>query len=88
MPPSIVDSPIMLMPTVPFPATCHDAIVDEATAVTGRLQMRVLLCAGHTDAPHLLPGLIQLHMHRVYTRVVGCHRIPHICGDAVLLGRG
>ena len=78
----------MTMPTMTLPATCHDAIVDEATAVAGGLQMGVLLCAGHTDVPHLLPGLVQLHMHRVHTGVVGCHCVPHVCGNAVLLGRG
>lgn len=67
--------------------TCHDAVVDEASAVAGRLQVWVLLRAGHTDAPHLLPCLVQLHVHRVHTRVVGCHSIPHVRGDTVLLGK-
>lgn len=62
--------------------------MDEAAAVAGWLQVGVLLRAGHADAPHLLPGLIQLHVHGVHTRVVGGHRIAHVCGDAVLLGRG
>lgn len=68
-------------------AAHHDAVVDEAAAVAGRLQVGVLLRAGHADAPHLLPGLVQLHVHGVHARVVGRHRVPHVCGDAVLLGR-
>ena len=68
--------------------TYHDAVVDEATAVAGRLQVGVLFRAGHSDVPHLLPGLVQLHVHRVHARVVGCHCVPHVCGNAVLLRRG
>lgn len=68
--------------------THHDPVVDEATAVAGWLQVRVLLRAGHTDAPHLLPGLVQLHVDRVHARVVGRHCVPHVRGNAMLLGRG
>lgn len=46
--------------------TYHDSIVDKATSVTGWFEMRILFGAGDSDPPHLLPGLIQLHMDRVY----------------------
>lgn len=65
-----------------------DPVVDEATAVTSRPQMGVLLSAGHLDAPHRLPGLIELAVNWINPRVVRRHRIAHICRDAVLLERG
>lgn len=65
-----------------------NAAVDETSPEAGRLQVRVLLCAGHLDAPHFLPGIVQLYVDRVDTRVVGCHRIAHISGDPMLLNGG
>lgn len=47
--------------------------------------MRILLRAGHLDAPHLLPGVVQLHVHRVDARVVGSHSVAHVGGDPVFL---
>lgn len=47
--------------------------------------MWVFLCAGHLDAPHFLPGVVQLHVDRVDARVVGRHRIAHVSGDPMLL---
>lgn len=64
----------------------HNAIVNEATAVAGRAEMRILLSAGHLDAPHRLPGLIELRVDGVHTRVVGGHSIPQIRGNPMLLG--
>lgn len=63
----------------------HDAIVDEAPSVPCRFQVWVLFSAGHPDVPHLLPGLVELHVHRVHTGVVRSHRVAHARGDAVLL---
>lgn len=63
----------------------HDAIVDEAPSVPCRFQVRVLFGAGDADVPHLLPGLVELHVHRVHPGVVRGHRVAHARGDAVLL---
>lgn len=65
-----------------------DPVVDEATAVTSWPQMGVLLSAGHLDAPHRLPGLVELAVNWINPRVVRSHCIAHICRDAVLLERG
>lgn len=65
-----------------------DAIVDEPAAVPGWPQVRVLLSAGHLDAPNRLPGLIELAVDGVHPRVVRGHGIAHICGDPMLLRRG
>lgn len=62
-----------------------NAAVDETSPEAGGLQVWVFLCAGDLDAPHLLPGVIQLHVDRVDTRVVGRHRIAHVSGDPMLL---
>lgn len=43
----------------------HDVVVDEALAVAGRLEVRVLLRAGDLDVPHTSPSLVQLQVHRV-----------------------
>lgn len=64
-----------------------DPIVDEATAVTSWPQMRVFLSAGHLDAPHRLPGLIELTVNWINPRVVWSHCIAHICGNAMVLER-
>lgn len=66
-------------------AVYHDAIVDEAPSVPCRFQVWVLFSAGHPDVPHLLPGLVELHVHRVHAGVVRSHRVAHARGDAVLL---
>lgn len=50
-----------------------------------RLQMWVLLCAGHLDSPHFLPGVVQLHVYGVDARVVGSNGVTHVSGDPVLL---
>lgn len=42
-----------------------DAAVDETSPEAGRLQVWVFFCAGHLDAPHLLPGVVQLPVDRV-----------------------
>jgi len=62
--------------------------VDETSAEAGGLQVGVFLRAGHLDAPHLLPGVVQLQMNRVDARVVGRHRITHVGGDPMLLEEG
>lgn len=62
-----------------------NAAVDESSPEAGRLQVRVFLRAGHLDAPHLFPGVVQLHVDRVDARVVGCHGVAHIGGDSVFL---
>lgn len=62
-----------------------NAAVDETSPEAGRLQVRVFLRAGHLDAPHLLPGVVQLHMDRVDARVVGRHSVAHVGGDSMLL---
>ena len=64
-----------------------DATVREASAEAGGLQVRVLLRAGHLDAPHLLPGLVELHVDGVDPGVVRRHGVAHVSGDAVLLER-
>lgn len=66
-------------------STHHDAIVDEAAAVASRFQVWIFLRARHPDGPNLLPSLVQLHVDRVHTRVVGGHSVPHVSGDAMLL---
>lgn len=60
--------------------------MNEATAVAGRAEMGILLSAGHLDAPHRFPGLIELRVDRVHARVVGGHSIPQIRGNPMLLG--
>lgn len=62
-----------------------DAAVDETSPEAGGLEVRVLLRAGHLDAPHLLPGVVQLHVHRVDARVVGSHGVAHVGGDPMFL---
>lgn len=62
-----------------------NAAVDETSPEAGRLQVRVFLRAGHLDAPHLLPGVVQLHVDRVDARVVGRHGVAHVGGDSVFL---
>lgn len=62
-----------------------NAAVDETSPEAGRLQVWVFLCAGHLDAPHLLPGVVQLHVDRVDARVVGRHGVAHVGGDSVFL---
>lgn len=42
-----------------------NAAVDETSPEAGRLQVWVFLRAGHLDAPHLLPGVVQLYVDRV-----------------------
>lgn len=66
-------------------AVYHDAIVDEAPSVPCRLQVWVFFCAGHSDVPDLLPGLIQLDVNRVDPGVVRSHCVPHASRYAVLL---
>ncbi len=62
-----------------------NAAVDETSPEAGGLQVRVFLRAGDLDAPHLFPGVVQLHVDRVDARVVGRHRIAHVSGDPMLL---
>lgn len=62
-----------------------NAAVDETSPEASRLQVWVLLRAGHLDAPHFLPGVIQLHVHGVDARVMRRHRVPHVSGDPMLL---
>lgn len=63
----------------------HDVVVDEASAIACRFEMRILLSAGDPDVPNSPPGLVQLHVHRVDPRVVRGHGIAHVHGDIVLL---
>lgn len=62
-----------------------DAAVDEAPAEACRFEMRILLSAGHLDAPDLLPGLVELHVDGIDARVVRSHCVTHVCGDAMFL---
>lgn len=62
-----------------------DPVVDEAPAVASGPQVGVLLGAGYLDAPHSLPGLVQLAVNRVNTGVVRSYRIAHVRWDAMLL---
>lgn len=73
------------MPSVYEKWSYANAAVDETSPEASRLQVRVFLCAGHLDAPHLLPGIVQLHVDRVDAGVVGRHSITHVCGDPMLL---
>lgn len=66
-------------------AVYHDAIVDEAPSVPCRLQVWIFFCAGHSDAPDLLPGLVQLDVNWVDSGVVRSHCVPHASRYAVLL---
>lgn len=59
--------------------------MDEASPEASGLEVRILLRAGHLDAPHLLPGVVQLHVHRVDAGVVGSHSVAHVGGDPVFL---
>lgn len=47
--------------------THTNATVDETAAVSGWFEVRILLCAGHSDAPHFLPGLVELYVNGVDT---------------------
>lgn len=62
-----------------------DAAVDEAPAEACRFEMRIFLGACHLNAPHLLPGLVELHVDGVDARVVRSHSISHVCGNAMFL---
>lgn len=62
-----------------------NATVDEATSEACRLQVRVLLRAGHFDTPDFFPGVVQLHVDRVDPRVMRSHCVAHVGGDSVLL---
>ena len=66
----------------------HDAVVDEALAVAGGLEVRVLLGAGDPDVPHAPPGLVELQVNRVHARVVRGHGVAHVHRDVVLLETG
>lgn len=66
-------------------AVYHDAIVDEAPSVPCRFQVWVFFCAGHSDAPDFLPGLVELDVDRVDPGVVRSHRVPHVSRYAMLL---
>lgn len=66
-------------------AVYHDAIVDEAPSVPCRFQVWVFFCAGHSDVPDLLPGLVELDVNRVDPGVVRSHCVPHVSRYAVLL---
>lgn len=59
--------------------------MDETSAEASRLQVWILLCAGHLDTPHLLPGVIQLDVDRVDSGVMRGHRVAHVGGYPVLL---
>lgn len=63
----------------------HDAIVDEAPSVPCRLQVWIFFCAGHSDVPDLLPGLIQLDVNWVDPGVMWSHCVPHVSRYAMLL---
>lgn len=63
----------------------HDAVVDEALPVPGGLQVRVLLRAGHLDAPDLAPGRVQREVDGVDAGVVRGHRVAAADRDPVLL---
>lgn len=60
--------------------------MNEATAVAGRAEMGIFLSAGHLDTPHRFPGLIELCVDGIHTRVVGGHSIPQIRGNPMFLG--
>lgn len=59
--------------------------MDKTSPEARRLQMWILLGAGHLDAPHFLPGVVQLHVDRVDARVVRSDGVTHVGGDPVLL---
>lgn len=71
-------------PAVSLPSYL-DPVVDEAPAVASGPQMGVFLGAGHLDVPHRLPGLIELAVNGVNSRVVRSHCVAHVGGDAMLL---
>lgn len=47
--------------------------------------MRVFLRAGHLDAPHFFPGVVELHVNRVDARVVWRHSVAHVGGNSMFL---
>lgn len=49
--------------------------------------MGVFFSAGHLDAPNRLPGLIELAVNWINTRVVWSYCIAHVSWDAMLLER-
>lgn len=63
----------------------HDAVVDEALAVAGGLEMGILFSAGDPNVPHTSPSLVQLQVHWVDPWVVRSHCVTHVHRDVVLL---
>lgn len=59
--------------------------MDETSPEASGLEVRVFLRAGHLDAPHFFPGVVELHVNRVDARVVWRHSVAHVGGDSVFL---
>lgn len=63
----------------------HDSIMDESTAVPGRPQVWVFLCARYLDAPNRFPCLVQLCVDRINPRMMGGYSIAQVCGNPMFL---
>jgi len=50
----------------------------ESTSVARRPQMWVFLSARHSDAPDLLPGLVEVTVNGVDTGVMWCYGIARV----------
>lgn len=66
-------------------STYLNAIVYETTPVSCWPQVRVLFGAGHFDSPHRLPGLIELVVNWVYSRMMWRYCVAHISWYTMLL---
>lgn len=71
--------------TLPAGNTHHDAVMDKPSPVPGRPQVGILLSAGHLDAPDGFPGLIELCVDGINSRMMGGHSIAQVRGDPVFL---
>lgn len=65
--------------------THHDISVDEASPIPCRLQVWVFFCAGNSDIPDLFPGIIELNMYWVDSRMVWSHCIAQISWNTMFL---
>jgi len=61
----------------------HNAVVNEASSITRRLQMWILLGTGDPHVPHLSPCLVQVAMYWVDAGMMRCHCVAHVHWDVM-----
>lgn len=66
--------------------TYQDPSVNEAPPPPGGVKSGVLLGAGHTDVPHIFPGIVQLLVNRENPSMEGGHGILVVDRDLHFLG--